>query len=243
LESHEEKNFQLTFPADVENKELAGRTIEFTVYVNEVYQRILPEIDHFLATLATNGKAKTLEELRNHVQDDLRQHLLNEAETEYFNKIMESLIEKSTIFYPNQMLEDYVNEMFSEIEQNMTKEYGQKVDIKEVLKATGQLEENLRQQMHPTAINRIKYGAVLRKIAILEKIEITDSDIDAEIERRLAPYESSLQESLRKFMNQAELRSDIETQMLVRLTRQRIIDIAKGVVPSTEAETITGETP
>jgi FKBP-type peptidyl-prolyl cis-trans isomerase (trigger factor) len=99
------------------------------------------------------------------------------------------------------------------------------------MRAVNKTEEAIHQEMHdelePVAVTRVKRGLVLGKIAEAEKIEVTDSEIDAETERMLASLGTE-REKLEKTMKTPEARESISDRLLTDKTVERLLAIARG---------------
>lgn len=244
MQSHEEKAFELTFPEDFHNTQLAGRTVEFTVYVNAVYERIFPEINDFMALVGSDGQVKTLDELRTKLHDELYREQVEESESVYFSVIMDSLVENAQVFFPEQMVENYIDDLLDEVEGNMKREHGPQFAMKDLLRQMGKIDE-VRDQLRENAVQRIKYSSIFRKIATLESIQVTETDIAEEIKRRVEAVPAHLKSVFENALKQEDNRGELESQVFANLVRRRIIDIAKGLNPPLavpqEAETTSVE--
>ncbi len=92
---------------------------------------------------------------------------------------------------------------------------------------SGQTMDQLKEQVRPDAENRIKTSLVLEQIAKEENIEITDEDIDAEIEKMAQMYGMEA-ETLKGYMGEAEkegMKNDLALQKAVDLIMENVVTV------------------
>ena len=81
MKRDEEKDFELSFPEDYFNKELAGKQVKFHVKLKEIRKQILPELDDEFAK--DLGEYETLDQLKDSIRDHLQQGYDRRSEQEY----------------------------------------------------------------------------------------------------------------------------------------------------------------
>ena len=99
--------------------------------------------------------------------------------------------------------------------------------LEEYLSSINKAESELRDELKPLAIKRITNSLVLGKVAEEEKIEVSDSEIDAEIEEMIKSAAENKDE-LQKYLNTPPSRESIRRLLLTRKTIQCLVEIAKG---------------
>ncbi len=234
------KSFSLSIPEDEENKELAGRPVNFEIAVNKVELMTLPAKDDFLAELATNGEVKTLDGLRDKLRADLREAMVSMADEEYFVKAVDKLLETAEITYPNLMLEDYIDDMLNDVDQNLRQRVG--VPLTDYLKLINKSEHEFRQDYSERAIDRLRRSLIMSELANQEGLTIDDAAIDAEIERRLEQF-GAQSDMFRQYLHQDENRRNLAIDLVSQRTVRRLIDIAKGLNPAKDlVEAEAGQT-
>ena len=174
LEPGQETEFTLAIPEDFRDASLAGKDASFTVTVNEVSERKLPELtDEFAQELPDSYDS--VEDLRN----SIREHLIREAttrlESEYESEVLQALINEAAIAIPPVMLESETNRIL-----NSEEEFLQSMNIRkdDYLRSIGKSEEDALQEAEESAEQRIRRTFALDKITELENIEATEQDID-----------------------------------------------------------------
>ncbi len=223
------KSFSLGIPEDEENKELAGRPVNFEITVNKVESMTLPGKDDFLAELATNGEVKTLDGLRDKLRVDLREAMVSMADEEYFVKAVDKLLETAEITYPNLMLEDYIDDMLNDVDQNLRQRVG--VPLSDYLKLINKPEHEFRQDYSERAVDRLRRSLIMSELANQEGLTVDEASIDAEIEKRLEQF-GAQSEMFRQFLHQDENRRNLAIDLVSQRTVRRLIEIAKGLNPA-----------
>jgi len=98
----------LTFPEDYQNKELAGKKVEFAITVNNVSEPTLPELDdEFFASfdLAEGG----LEAFRTEVRANMTRELKNANRNNIKNQVIEGLLEIHDVDAPKGLVANEIN--------------------------------------------------------------------------------------------------------------------------------------
>jgi len=160
IEPGEERTFTLMLSEDFEVEELQGEEAEFTVEVESVYERILPELDDDLAR--TVGKYDNFEELEADVRDRLRQRRQAQAESEYAEQVLDDIIEQAEVSYPPVMLEETLDDAVESYEVQV--ERREHMMLKDYLRIQGKTMEDLREELRPGVEESLKRSLVLGEI-------------------------------------------------------------------------------
>jgi trigger factor len=229
LAEEDEKSFSLNVPEDDDNKEFAGRPVNFEITVNKIESLILPAKDDFLAELATNGEVKTLDALRDKLREDLKSAMTSMADEEYFVKAMDQIVETAEITYPNAMLEDYLDDMLNDVDQNLRQRVG--VPLEDYLKLINKSPQEFRQEYHERATERLRRSLIMSELAEQEELLVDEAALNAEIDRRVAVYGDQA-DVVRQFLLQEENRRSVVIDLISQHTMRRLIEIAKGLNPA-----------
>ena len=103
MKVNENRSFEVTFPADYKNPELADQTLHFEVTLNEIREEILPAIDDEMAKKA--GSYQTLDELKDDIHKNLQSGYDKRAEQEVNEQIFQALLEKTEFEVPDAIIE------------------------------------------------------------------------------------------------------------------------------------------
>ncbi len=183
MKAAEQREFFITYPADHHQKMLAGKKVEFSVTVKQVYSRELPEVnDEFAAAFGL----KSADELRKNIKESI----LNEKKVEVANtqerKMLEKIVSNSTIGeLPDSLIDQESRTMMHELEHNIARSGGK---FEEYLSSIGKTLPQLMTELRPQATERVNAALVLRQIIKVENIVVADKEIDEEIEKLSKQY-------------------------------------------------------
>ncbi|MEJ2305370.1 MAG: trigger factor [Anaerolineales bacterium] len=236
----DEKSLTHTFPEDSDYEALKGVTAEFKVTMEEVKSRTLPELnDEFAQSV---GDYAGLEELRSEIRNSLEQQNKKTYDDDYDDKILNEVVEQSTIKYPPQMLEEEIDEVLHQLEHRLE---SQNLDLDTYLMTREMDEDDLREEVKPVAEKRLKRSLVLLEISKKEDVDISPDEVQAETERALDILSRTMSEKdLRKLSTEQlvpNLVSNIMVDMRISKTSERLRSIAKGEEEASEE--MAGEEP
>jgi len=220
---NEEKEFKLKFPSDYSRNEFADKEASFKVKVTEIKQENLPKVTNSFAE-QVDPEIKTLKSLRQRISEDLTRSREERNQRDFEQRVIEAVVDLSEVAFPPILVD---NEIHRLIENQSRRFQLQGGNMDEYLRTINKSEEELHEELHPVAEKRVAQSLVLGKITEEEKIEVTDSDIDAEIEAMIISTVEN-KEQLKKALNTPQTRQSIEQTLLVRKTVQRLGEIARG---------------
>lgn len=231
LSAGEEKTFHISFPDDYEDQELAGKSANFTVTVNKVQDRTLPELDDELAKKA--GEYESVDELRKAMEEELLKQAEDQVRNELLDEWVDDLLEDAELSYPPAVIETELDSMVEEFRARVTRSGWQWEDF---LKLQGETESSLRENWREGATDRIRRGLVIRKFAEAERLAVDSEDIDLTLEKRLSQYgeNQELQEQLRSVLTQGRGLESMSTEILMDKVVERIEQIISGNAPDLE---------
>lgn len=223
MKGGEEKEFKLQLPEDYSRAELAGKEAQFKVKVSEIKQQRLPELDDEFATLV-NPDLKTLDSLRERISANLRLMAEEKAKREFEERVVEAVVESSQVEFPPVLVEMEIARLLDQqARQLQTSDIG----LEEYLKRVGKTEEELREELRPLATKRVTGSLVLGRIAEEEKIEVSDAEINAELENMVQSVAGNKDE-VKKRLDSLQVRDSIGQLLMTRKTIQRLVEIAGG---------------
>jgi len=169
----------VSFPPDYHDAEIAGKSGEYHVEVTQVKRRQMPPIDDSFARMVSQ-KARTLEELRENLRSGLTAlyKLTNERAVE--EELIEQAVGNAEVAAPPALVERETDRRVERLEGDLA-ERG--LTLEAYLERTHQTIEQVRGEMAPDAEAAVRRSLVLDEIGKAEKIEVTQQEIDAEIER------------------------------------------------------------
>jgi trigger factor len=155
--------------------ELSGRTVDYTVTVKAVQERVLPELDDDLALEAT--EFETLAEVTADLERRLAEAAEESAEELFRRMVIDAAVANATVEVPAVMVDRRVGAILNQTAGQLP----QGVSFEQYLAATGQTLEKLIEELRPDAEMAIRRELVVEAIADAEGIEITDEQIEAQV--------------------------------------------------------------
>ncbi|MFC2008196.1 trigger factor [Chloroflexota bacterium] len=219
----EEREFNLEFPADYPRDELAGKKASFKVTVHEMKQERLPELSDEFAQ-EVNSEFKTMDTLREQVSTNLKLRAEEKVQIDFEERVIDAVVDLTQVEFPP-ILENVEIERLLEQEARRWQTGGRGMD--EYLRSINKTQEDLWEELRPLAIKRVTRSLVLGKIAEEEKVEVSDAEIDAEIENMIQGAGENGDE-LGKLVNTPQSREAIRQSLMPRKTIQRLLEIAQG---------------
>ena len=179
----------VTFPTEYHAAELAGKAAIFKTVLHEIKWSELPELDDEFAKDVS--EFDTFAEYKADVEAKITERHNAEADREVENKLIEKLIENLEADIPEAM---FVTETENQVRDYDNRLRMQGLDLNTYLKYTGMTLDNMREQFRPMAEKQVKTRLALEKIAELENIEVTDEEIEAELQKIADAYRIELSE-------------------------------------------------
>ena len=201
----------VTFPENYQVADLAGKAARFEVTVHDVKEKVLPELtDEFVKEFSKEA-ASTVDEYKEKLKEEIKLEKENLAEKSYSDKVISTAVENAKVSVPEKLVEQEVNSMFEQFTGNLSRQ-GLSFDLYEQF--TGKGESDLKAEMKSDAENKIKTSFVLGEIAEVEKVEVTDADIDAEV-KELATMYNMTEEGIKERISVEDLRGELVIQKTV----------------------------
>lgn len=205
LKTGDEKDIEITFPEEYHAAELAGKPATFKIKVNEVKSKEIPELDDELAK-EIDKEVETLEELKTKLKEKTAIEKANTSETALRDNLVEAASANAEIDIPEVMFESEVERMMEEFGQRLESQ-GMNLDL--YFQFSGQSKEELRAQMTTDAEKRVRVSLTLEKIGEVEKIEATEEEINAELEKMSAQFGMDVEQIKEAIGTTAMLENDL----------------------------------
>ena len=221
----DEVEVNVTFPEQYQAADLAGKPAVFKVKINEIKAKELPELnDEFAQDVAG---ADTLAEYKEELKKNLTEKKENEAKKTKEDEAIQKIIDKSKMDLPKAMIDTQCETMVNEFAQRIAQS-GLSMD--QYLQFSGMTVDQLKEQVRPEAETRIKSSLVLEQIAKEENIEVSDEDINAEIEKMAKAYGMEA-DKLKEYMGDSEkesMKRDLAITKAVDLIMENVKERAKA---------------
>ena len=221
----DEVEVNVTFPEKYQAADLAGKPATFKVKINEIKAKELPELDDEFAQDVS--EFDTLAEYKESLKKNLEEKKENEAKRTKEDEAVQKIIDKSKMDIPEAMIDTQCETMIEEFAQRIAQS-GLSMD--QYLQFSGLTVDGLKEQVRPEALSRIQASLVLEQIAKDENIEVSDDDVNAEIEKMAASYGMEA-DKLKEYMGDAEkdsMKKDLAINKAVELVMANVKERAKA---------------
>jgi len=169
----DEKVFTVDYPADFSSKGLAGKQVEYTIKVSAVRIKELPELDDEWAQ-SLGEEIESLGDLRAKVRSDLESQTKNEADNKVRADLVRQIVEAHQLELPERLVEHQTEVRLESVVRDMI---GQGIDPRNKELNWDKARDSLKEQ----ASYDLRGSLLLERIADEEKIEVSEQEIDDEI--------------------------------------------------------------
>ena len=225
----EEREVNVTFPADYQAEHLAGEDAVFKVKVKEVREKVLPELDDDFA--ADASEFDTLEELRDDIREKVGAALGSRAEEDFRMAAIDAAVAEASVEVPEELATARATERWERMERQLAQ---RGMDPNQFLQMQGKTRDELIAETREDAEKELKREAVVTAIAEAEAIEVSEEEMVEALEHsaeheRISP--EKLLERLRQSGRDALIREDLQARKAIEL----VADAAKPI-PKEEAD-------
>jgi trigger factor len=197
----EEFDVNVTFPEQYQAPDLAGKAAVFKCKLNAISAIELPELDDDFASDVSSFD--TFAEYKEDKKKTLEVKKEKEAKAEKQEKIVQKIAENSTVDIPEPMVDYNVDKMVQEFSQRLMY---QGLQLEQYLALTKSSIDDLKEQLRPDAVARIKSSLVLETVAAKENITVSDEEVDEELQKMAESYQMKVEE-LKDMMGDREKES------------------------------------
>ncbi len=180
----EETEVNVTFPEEYHAEELKGKPALFKVTVKEIKKKELPELDDdFVEDVS---EFSTVAEYKDSIKNKIEERKAKEAKAAKEDAAIEKIIENAKMEIPEPMIETQVRQMAEDFSRRLSQ---QGLSVEQYFQYTGLTAEMLLDQMKPQALKRIQSRLVLEAIAKAEAIQVSEEELEKEIQDMAASYQ------------------------------------------------------
>lgn len=216
MKKGEEKDLNLKFPDNYQVDDLKGKAVTFKVKVNDIKERVVPEINEdFFADLEIEG-VKTKEDLEKHIEEELKQKKEYENENKYIDELLKKASDNLKIEIEDEIIEDEANRMYKQFMERMSY---QGLTEELYLQYTNSTKEDLIKQMLPESLNRIKERYLLEGIAEKENIVVSEKEALEEAEIMSKKYNMPKEELIKAFGGIEIVKYDLRMKKAIELIK------------------------
>lgn len=217
LKAGDKKDVKLTFPKDYHAEDLKGKKVVFKVTVNEVKEKVYPELnEEFFLDLGMED-VKTKEEFEKKVKESMIEQREYDSENKYIDELFEALLKETSVDIPHELVHEEINQMVKQYEERLKM---QGISLEQFFKYTNSSLDLLKEQMHEEAEKRVKLRFAVEEIIDLEKIDATEEEIDKDAEEKSKKHGVTKEEFIKAFGGREMLKYDIKVQKVIELLKK-----------------------
>lgn len=199
---------------------LAGtdRTVSFQVLVKRVQERVLPEVTDDWASEVS--EFDTVEELRADLATRMAGVRKMQAVMALREKAAEALVQLVEEDAPDPLVQRELRARFEDLAMRLS---AQGMSAEQYLAATGRTQEQLLEELREAAVQAVKVDLALRAVAEAEAIEVTDDDLDGEIQA-LAARVGEKPDKVRKQLERNDQLSAVRSELRTRKALEWLLE-------------------
>lgn len=217
----EERDIDKTYPDDLEDEALAGRSLVLRVRVRRLREKQLPELDDELAQ-DISERFETLEELKADIRERMRGNGDRIVRERVISEIITAVEESSVVPLPRSLVDAGLAADWSAM---VSRYGGSERRLTQALERSGTGRDALFEQWRPAVERRTRLMLITERLADAESIEVAADEVEQELERR-AQARSMEVEELRKAYERNDLLPSLRADLRNEKLNDRLIEIA-----------------
>jgi trigger factor len=212
---NEERTFTVTYRPDYPEKKLAGKSVDYVVKVEALKTKEIPEVNDEFAQRF--GEYKLLDELKAKIREDLAKHKRDHAQEQMREKMLEWLEDNNEFEIPQSLVERQLQIRVQRLLRDLGRQgiNPQRLDVDWA---------KIREDQHHQAIRDVKGSLILDYISEKENIDVSDDEIEAEIEKIAAETnrpKEKVKEVLSRDSGLERLRGQIRNKKTLDLLQEK----------------------
>ena len=206
MSAGEEKDIDVTFPADYHAEELAGKPVVFKVKVHEVKETVVPEKDdEFVKDVS---EFDTVAELRADIEKRIRDEKQAGIDRAFENAAVEKAAANMTVEIPDSMIDEELDQEMERMDYELR---SQGASLQAYAQMMGGDMNAIRNSLRPSAQAAVRTNVLLDAVAAAENIEVSEEECEEEYKKLAESYKMEL-DDVKKALNADGLKSDQAAQ-------------------------------
>lgn len=214
----EEFEIEVTFPQDYRDEKLQGQKAAFTVKMNEIKERVLPELNDDFVKKAT--KFSTVDELKADIKEFLEKQRDGMKKASAENAVFKAISDATEVHIPQSMINREVNAMANDYRQRLSY---QGVNWADFVQAQGG-EVKFGAALADEAKIRIKNSLIIDKISREEKLTVEKEDFTGKISQLSAAYGATPDAIVKQFGQNPQFINSLSQQIINDKVRNFLIE-------------------
>ena len=202
----DEFDIQVTFPEEYHDEKLKGQPATFAIKINEIKQRILPELtDEFVKK---SSRFSTVDELKADIKDYVDNQRENIKKVNAENAVFNSIVESASVEIPQGMINREVESLKADYQQRLSY---QGINWEDFVKSQG---DEFEKTLAEDAMTRIKNSLIIDKISKEADIKVEQADFQTKIAQMAGAYGVGPQDLLKQFGQNPDFLSSLSQQIV-----------------------------
>ena len=176
MKPEETKEVEVTFPEDYPQEDLAGKPAVFSITLNELKTKELPELDDDFAQDISDDEFETFAAYKESLEKQFQEQAEEQTKNNINAAIAEALLEQNTVDLPNALIQEEVTNVLTKTLMQM-QQMG--MDVRQLFNSDNV--PMLRDNARPEAVTNLKKSSIVKEIAQKEGLEPDQAAIDAKI--------------------------------------------------------------
>lgn len=216
MEIGETKVLNLKFPENYV-EDLKNKDVEFTVTVKSIKTRKLPDVNEDFFKDLGYEDVKTKDELNKKIEEHLLEHKNNDIDNKYLDEVLKKATENMKVEINEEIIHEEIHRMINQYTEQLKM---QGLSIEQYLEFTKSTMEDLESQMKPEAEMRLKERYLLEAVAEKENIEVTEKDVEEDIERISAMYNIEKDEIVKMIGGDDMIKYDVKMRKALEFLKE-----------------------
>ena len=221
-----EQQFSFTLPDDFQPEELAGKEAHYRVTVHEVKREVLPDLDdEFVRSLDEGFDSE--QELRKHVEGDVKLHAEQSALATYHDEIIGLLLASAELDYPEVLVEREIDRLVDELSNHASHT---PEGLEDWLKQLGRSEQELRDSLRDEGDLNVRRALVITEIARVEELEASEARVDERVGEMIDEMlgeggDEDARGKLRELLDTDATRSQLKSQLTTTVVLEHLVEL------------------
>jgi len=184
LALNETKEAKVLIPEDYFNKDIAGKKVDFSITLKGIQVKQLPELnDEFAQTVDPDRRYETLDIMKAKIREDLETHEKNQARKGAQKQLAEKITERHSINLPEGLIQEQIRFMVADVDKkkNPGKTHDHDHDHDHEDEKGSQVSPEDQEKYREPALKILQQELVTDKLAVTLKVEVSQDELDAEI--------------------------------------------------------------
>ena len=207
MQKGDRKQFRLPFPDDSPRKDLAGKTVEFTVSVKEVKKRRVSDLNDEFAKAV--GDVESLTALREKIREQILQRKTREQEAELKRTVLDKLMATHEVDLPETLVDLEAANILQELAETVRATGGR-------VRGLPGTPEELRAKAQDMARRRVKESLLLEAVARQEGLTVGGEELEQEIQAVASAYPAASRANLHRVLDDPDRRAELTARLLAR---------------------------